>query len=318
MDEYQVVTAHVKGLSVNIDNEDVELFEGQWPVPHGVALHAFLVSGSRAVIVDPWDAGGYGPEEVEADLQVLGLGWKDVAVAFTKAPADDLKDRLKSFHCGEFWGVPTPGARHDLGLGVFLEEREGFWFVAPDGVALTGDTFAGLGWIEDEWWAEDLNENQSRWFDDEALRWFAGRPLVPDTLPSGTLVVAPSHGCLWGRRPEAALDRAQKFAQWGKGPALDEVTVVWPEGTHTDQAVEALVGGILDTGAGVNLFRVPADHPTTLAAGALRASFVVVAEGLDAAFLRGLDKALWRPDPATPAAVLRAEVAERFHSIRQS
>jgi len=233
------VAAGLRRLTVNLDEDDVALFENLWPVPHGIALHAWLVQGDLAVVVDPWDAGGYGPEEVEADLQTLGLNWRDVtAVAFTKAPAGNLVDRLRALHPGlQDWGTSGAGSRHDLGAGVVLEERGEFWFVAPAGVALTGDTFAGLGWVEDEVWADELDEHQSRHFEDEALRWFASRPLVTE-LPPGTQVVAPAHGCLF-RNAGAAVVRAKRFHEWARGPALDEVTVVWPAGPGHDEAVDA-------------------------------------------------------------------------------
>lgn len=308
------VAPGVRRLTVNLDDEDVNLFEGLWPVPEGVALHGYLIEGDRAVLVDPWDAGGYGPEEVEADLADLGLSWKSVAaVAFTKPPAAGLLDRLKSFHPGlEDWGVPVSGARHDLGQGVMLEERAGFWFVAPSGTVLTGDAFAGLGWVEDELWTEDLDEQEARYFEDEALRWFAGRPLVPP-LPEGSRAVAPAHGCLW-KNPENALARARMFRDWAVDGGLDEVTVVWPAGA--EEGADALVGGALDAGAGLNLFRMPGDDPTALAAAARRSGLIVAAEGLDASFLSGLEKELWRPLASTPPQELRAVLAAKFRSLR--
>lgn len=311
MDDSLTVAPGIRRLTVNLDNDDVPLFEGLWAVPEGVALHSYLIQGDRVVLVDPWDDGGYGPEELEADLEALGLDWKAVtAVAFTKAPAGDLTTRLKGFHPGlQVWGVPTPGASHDLGQGLFLEERGGFWVAMPSGVALTGDAFAGLGWVEDELWTEDLGENEARYFEDEALRWFVGRPLVP-TLPPGTTAVAPAHGCLW-KHPEGARERARKFEAWATDGGVDEVTVVWPVGV---EGVDALVGGALDADAGLNVFRMPGDDPLALMAAARRSGMVVVAEGLDTSFLQGLEKEVWRPSVATDPADLRQGLADRWRA----
>jgi len=311
MDESLNLASGIRRLTVNLDDQDVKLFEGTWPVPHGVALHAYLVQGETFVIVDPWDAGGYGPEEVEADLLALGLGWKDIAaVVFTKPASNERVAQLLQARPGlEIWPLEA-GARHELGEGVTLEEKDGFWFSSPSGVAFTGDAFAGLGWVEDELWTEDLGEHEARYFEDEALRWFSSRPLVP-RLPPEARVVGPAHGCLW-KSPEGALARARKFDDWGRGQALDEVTVVWPAGADHEASVDALVGGVLDTGAGLNLFRVPGDDVTALAAGARRASLVVLAEGLDPGFLSGLEKDLWRPPVSTPASELRSELVERY------
>ena len=312
MDEPIKLATGLWRLTVNVDTDDVGLFEGLWPVPDGVSLHAYLVRGTRSVLVDPWDEGGYGPEEVEADLAALGLSWSDLsAVAFTKTPRPDFIARLRAHQPDlEDWGRPEAGVEHDLG-GAVLEERGGFWFASPANAVLSGDAFAGLGWMDDEVWAEDLGEHAGRLFDDEALRWFASRPLVPVALPAGTAVVAPAHGCAWGRNPQGALDRARKFASW-VGEALDEVTVVWPEGVAYQPEVDALVGGVLDEGAGLNLFRLPGDDPTALAAGARRASLVVVEAGLDSSFLAGLDKSLWRPSTGTPVEALRSGMKDRL------
>lgn len=309
MEDPFLVAPGLRRLTVNLDNDDVALFEGLWPVPEGVALHAYLLQGAKRVIIDPWDAGGYGPEEIAADLEDLGLGWKDIAaVAFTKAPAPDLTARIRAFQPAlEDWGIPAAGARHDLGNGVFLEARNGFWVAEPSGTLLSGDVLSGLGWVEDEKWTEDLGDHEGRYFEDEALRWFASRPQVPAALPAGVKTVAPAHGCLW-KSPEKALERARRFETWARD-GLNEVTVVWPA---DDAGADALVGGALDLGAGLNLFRIPGDEATALAAGARRASLVVVAEGLDETFLRGLSKDVWRPSVSTPADQLRQELVRRW------
>lgn len=310
MDASVTVAAGIRRLTVNLDSDDVELFEGLWPVPEGVALHAYLVQGTKNLVIDPWDAGGYGPEELAVDLGDLGLGWKDIAaVAFTKAPAADLVDRLRAFHPGlEVWGVPTPGARHDLG-GAVVEEREGFWW--SSGALFSGDAFAGLGWIEDEVWAEDLGEDQGRYFEDEALRWFGQRPLVPE-LPEGTTRILPAHGCL-SKEPQRFAQRAQTFAAWGQGPGLDEVAVVWPDGAQA--GADALVGAALDSGVDLTLFRVPGDDPTALAAAARRSSLVVLAADLDDTFLAGLNKPLWRPRSSAAPVDLRADALGWFRKV---
>lgn len=308
-----LIAPGIRRLTVNLDSDDLDLFEGLWPVPQGIALHCYLVQGSRTVLIDPWDAGGYGAEELAVDLEALGLSWKDVdAVAFTKAPTGDLAERLQNHRPGlEVWGTPEGSARHDLGAGMALEARGGFWVHTPSGATFTGDHFAGLGWVEEEVWTEDLGEHEARYFEDEALRWYAARPLPVPELPSGA-PVAPAHGCLW-RSASGALARAQRFADWAED-GLDEVTVVWPAGPSADAGADALVGGALDVGVGLNLYRVPGDDATALAAGARRAALVVVAAGLADGFLQGLDKAVWRPTDLAPDE-LRRGVVERWRAL---
>ena len=316
MDPFFRLAPEVVRLTVNVDDEDVSLFENLWPVPDGIALHSYLLRAEKVVVIDPWDAGGYGPEEVGADLEDAGLAWDQVtAVAFTKAPAPDLMARIRALAPQvQDWGIPTAGARYDLGQGVVLGAQDGFWVSSPSGVVFTGDILAGLGWVEDEGWAEDLDESAARYFEDEALRWFASRPLVPEGLPVEGRIAAPAHGCPWKSATDA-LARARRFARWAEGPALDETIVVWPAGAGFDPGADALVGGLLDAGVGINLFRIPGDDPTALAAAARRASLVVLPPGLDAPFLAGLQKDLFQPDPTTAPADLRRGVADRWKSL---
>lgn len=310
MDTAPTVAPGIRRLTVNLDREDLELFEDLWPVPEGVALHTYLIEGARRVLVDPWDAGGYGAEELAVDLADLGLGWKDIAaVAFTKEPRPGTSEAWKALVPGiEVWGAPGAGVGFDLGAGVSVEDRSGGWFVPSVGAWLTGDAFAGLGWVEDEVWAEDLGEDAARYFDDEALRWYCFRPLAPEP-PEGVRWVLPAHGC-GSKAPGRFVERARRFEAWGRGEALDEVTVVWPDGAG--EGADALVGGALDCGVGLNLFRLPGDDPTALTAGVRRASLVVVAADLDDSFLNGLQKDVWRPRVSTPATELRAGLVRRW------
>ena len=86
--------------------------------------------------------------------------------------------------------------------------------------------------------------------------------------------------------------------------------MIWPAGA--EEGTDALVGCVLDIGAALNLYRVPGDDAATLAAGARRASLVVLAEGLDDGFLKGLQKDVWRPKVETPPAELRAGVLAQW------
>lgn len=106
-----------------------------------------------------------------------------------------------------------------------------------------------------------------------------------------------------------ALERARKFASWARGDALGEIAVFWPAGAAFDAGFDALVGAALAQGAGLNLFRLPEADTMGLAAAARRSSLLVIARGSDERFLAGIEKDAWRPDPATDAATLRAELA---------
>ncbi len=272
-------------LSSNLDEEDVPLLEGLWPLPHGLALHSYLLRGAKTVVIDPYSLGPYGVDEVAEDLSLLGLGWAEVdAVAFTGTDP------------GWVGPVPVWGVDHDKELlSAGLQRLTGMLWHPSSGVLFSGAHWAGFGAVEDTVLSTEANGAEARFYDDEALRWWITHPEPFGKVPEGVKFIAPAHGLLWPN-PQVAVERERAWAGW-QGAAEDEVTVVWSDSPDEDGTTFDLLAALQKPGFGVSLLRVPTDHESFVRAALRRASGVVMGPSADPHLLAGLSKALWRPAP---------------------
>jgi flavorubredoxin len=272
-------------LSSNLDEEDLPLLEGLWPVPHGLALHSYLIRGLKTVVIDPYCLGPYGVDEVAEDLSLLGLGWPEVdAVAFTGAHRQ--------------WKGPVPvwGAQQEKDLlEAGLQQLPGMLWHPSTGVLFSGVHWAGFGAVEDTVLSTEANGTEARFYDDEALRWWVTHPNSSGQVPDGTRFIAPAHGLLWPN-PQVVVDRGRAWAGWD-GAAEDDVAVVWSDAPDQDEMTFDLLAALQKPGFGVSLLRVPTDHESFVRAALRRASGLVMGPTTDQNLLAGLSKVLWRPVP---------------------
>ena len=57
---------------LHADIETTDLFEGIWPIPHGVSLNCYLVKGEKTALIDLFRDWTDAPSQIEAQLQQLG------------------------------------------------------------------------------------------------------------------------------------------------------------------------------------------------------------------------------------------------------
>ena len=274
-------------LTSNLDDE----VYGPWPIPHGLAIHAYLVRGAQTVVIDPYHEGDYGADEVAEDLEVLGLGWGDIdAVTFTGADP------------GLTWPVPVASDAQLAQMG--LSRLQGMLFHAPTKTLFSGVHWAGFGAVEDTVLSTEANGTEARFYEDEALRWWVTHPSPVSSAevvaPPGTTLIAPAHGLLWPN-PAAVVERTEAWKRWS-GPAEDEVVVVWSDDPAEDATVFELLSALQKPGLDLTIFRVPDDHDSFIRAALRRASGVVLGPGAEGPgsegnLLAGLAKVVWRPLP---------------------
>ena len=303
-------------MTSNLDDEDVPLYEGKFPIPHGIALHAYLIRGEKTLLVDPYFEGDYGLAEVAEDLEVLGLSWTDVDyVAFTREPAEGLRAALAALS-------PPPvvlgadASPLDLGQGRRVEFLPGMAHETTSGVLLSGQNWAGFGAVDEAVLSTEVNGNEARFFDDEALRWWITHPQSAPVLPAGVTLVAPSHGLLWPN-PLALTERAEAWKSWS-GAAEDEITLVWSDEAAEDETVAELMAGLASPGIDLNIYRVPADHESFVRAALWRSSAVVLGPTVDARLLEGMNKTLWRPEGDQLRQAAAAFVAKMAVPVKKS
>jgi anaerobic nitric oxide reductase flavorubredoxin len=304
-------------LSANIESD--VLFEGIWPLPHGCSMNSYIVKGREVAIVDgvcDWDGV---PETLFSQMDQIGVDIKDVRYVIINHTEPDHTGWIKSFQritenfevvitekgkalAEAFYGLDLKfrtvgsGDRIDLGDGMkllFEETPNLHWpdtmvtFEESTGTLMPCDAFGGYGAIGSSPYDDQLQEDQLRFFEEEALRYYAN--IIARFSPSVTRaikklealeirVIAPGHGLVWRCDPGRVVSLYQRFASYCSGPAEPVVTVLWGSMYgNTEKAVAPILEGIASQGIKAIVHQVPQTHISEIMASVWRSTGVVLA-----------------------------------------
>ena len=311
------VTGKIFRLSANIGSD--VLFEGIWPLPHGCSMNSYVVKGREVAIVDgvcDWDGV---PETLFDQMNQIGVDVKDVRYVIINHTEPDHTGWIKAFQkitdnfevvitqkgkalAEAFFGLDVKyrtvcsGETIDLGDGMKLRFEETpnlHWpdtmvtFEESTGTLMPCDAFGGYGSIGTSPYDDQLEEDQLRFFEEEALRYYAN--IVCRFSPSVTRaikklegldirVVAPGHGLVWRRDPQRIISLYERFASYLAGPAEPVVTVLWGSMYgNTEKAVAPLLEGIASQGVQAIVHQVPQSHISEIMSSVWRSTGVVLA-----------------------------------------
>ncbi|WP_225073653.1 FprA family A-type flavoprotein [Desulfuromonas sp. CSMB_57] len=304
-------------LSANIGSEI--LFEGMWLLPHGASMNSYLVKGEQAAIIDgvcDWDGV---PETLYAQLDEVGMNVSDIRYVIINHTEPDHTGWLRSFSAltGDFevlitarglelakafydlevpFRVVKSGDSVDLGGGrqlVFEEIPNVHWpdtmvtFEPATGTLFSCDAFGTFGAINGAPYDEQLDEMQLRFFEKEALRYYANivarfsQPTLAAIAKVRKLpvrIIAPGHGPVWRRNPEFIIDLYERLAGYGKGPAKPKVTLLWGSMYgNTEKTVAPLLEGLAAEGVESAVHQVPQTHIGTILASAWESTGIALA-----------------------------------------
>ena len=304
-------------LSANIGSEI--LFEGMWLLPHGASMNSYLVKGDQAAIIDgvcDWDGV---PETLYAQLDEVGMNVSDIRYVIINHTEPDHTGWLRSFSAltGDFevlitarglelakafydlevpFRVVKSGDSVDLGGGrqlVFEEIPNVHWpdtmvtFEPATGTLFSCDAFGTFGAINGAPYDEQLDEMQLRFFENEALRYYANivarfsQPTLAAIAKVRKLpvrIIAPGHGPVWRRNPEFIIDLYERLAGYGKGPAKPKVTLLWGSMYgNTEKTVAPLLEGLAAEGVESAVHQVPQTHIGTILASAWESTGIALA-----------------------------------------
>lgn len=196
------VTEGIYRLSANMENI---LFEGLWPIPNGIAMNSYIVTGEKTAIVDGvcgWDGV---PEtlfkqleEIDVDLNSIDYvivnhmepdhsGWianfKKLRPNFTIVTSKKAVPLMKGFFdvSNDIIEVGD-GDTLDLGDGrvlAFAEIPNVHWpetiatFDTKSGTLMPCDAFGSFGSIGDAPYDDQLSQEQLDFFEQEAVRYYS-------------------------------------------------------------------------------------------------------------------------------------------------
>ncbi len=197
------ITDGIYRLGVNL--EDDLLFEGMWPMPHGISINSYVVQGERTALIDLIEDIRDKPLEFEQELHSIPLQAKDIDCMIINHMEPDHTSWLPAFYqenpdlefyitkkgaamlkafCGidKNVHIVKSGDILDLGAGKILTFYEApnlhwpetmFTFEQSSGILFTCDAFGSYGAITDVIFDDQLSSEQHDFFTQEALRYFA-------------------------------------------------------------------------------------------------------------------------------------------------
>jgi flavorubredoxin len=156
---------------------------------------------------------------------------------------------------------------------------EGMWPI-PNGIALNsyvvkGEKAAIIDGVctwegVPETLFQQLGQAQIDYFEREAARYYAdivaafSQPTLKAVKEVEALdpeIVAPGHGIVWRDKPQKIIDDYRRYANYSRGPAKPEVTVLWGSMYgNTEAGVQPVVEGIESENLRVRRHKVPDTH----------------------------------------------------------
>ncbi|CAK7060289.1 FprA family A-type flavoprotein [Tissierella sp.] len=192
--------------------------------------------------------------------------------------------------------VVTDDDTLDLGNGhilKFVEIPNVHW---PDTIAtfdtLTGtlfscDAFGSFGNATESNYDDMLKSDDIDFYENEAVRYYANivaafsMPVKKAIDKCSTLpikIIAPGHGIVWRENPNKIIEDYIRYASYQKGPAKEEITLIWGSMYGmTEKAVNYVVKVLEEENIKFNVHRVPEVSWGTVLASAWNSTGIILA-----------------------------------------
>jgi len=190
-------------VGANIKNGD--MFEGMWPIPDGVSLNCYVVSGRKKALIDMVDDWNDAPGQIREQLNSISLGMEDFDYLILNHMEPDHIGWLHEFvkinpniqiittpkgvdlvqaFCGITENVKAvkSGDTLDLGEGKvlsFTEVPNVHWpetmvtYERESGILFSCDAFGSYGEVNESVFDDELSQEQHDFYDRESLRYYA-------------------------------------------------------------------------------------------------------------------------------------------------
>lgn len=218
----------------------------------------------------------------------------DFKIVTTKK-AEELLDRF--YRIDNEVMIVKSGDTLDLGDGhvlAFEEIPNVHWpetmatFDTKTGTLFPCDAFGSFGAISDDAPYDDMvSPEDIDFFEKEATRYYANivgaysAPAKKAVIKAESLpvkIIAPGHGLVWRKNPQKIIDDYKRYAAYSKGPAKEEITVIWGSMYgNTEQGLSPVLKGIESVGMKVNVHKVPETHYSYIMRDVWNSSGVVLA-----------------------------------------
>ena len=281
---------------VGVNDRTTDLFEGVWPLPHGVSYNAYLVVGDKTALIDGVKA-PFADELLRNIAQVLPPEELDYIVVNHMEPdhsgslprlrrvapdARVLATAAALPMLARFYGISegvvavSDGESLDLGGKVLRFYHIPFvhWpetmatYEATEKVLFPCDAFGGFRALDGVLFDDEVDVAE---YEDEILRYFSNivgmhsKPVLRAIEKLQGLeiaVIAPSHGLVWRRDPGHIVEL---YARWARMEAAPGVTVIFGSMYgFTARAAEEVARGAAEAGVPVRVLDAGRAHVSFL------------------------------------------------------
>ncbi len=201
----QNVVDDIYRLAVNIEDESY-LFEGLWPIPHGISINSYLIKGEKNVLIDLTQDIMDFPRAITEQMEGASLAVEDIDIIIINHMEPDHSGWLHEFckkntkgviYCTkkaipllEAFGEVPPERAVAITDGMILTagDYELQFFDTPNihwpetmmtyekkrGILFSCDAFGSYGKVGDNTIFDDqLSPEEHKFFESEALRYYA-------------------------------------------------------------------------------------------------------------------------------------------------
>jgi len=190
-------------IGANIENGD--MFEGMWPIPHGVSLNCYVVQGKKTALIDLVRDWNGAPVTIKEQLESIPLSFKEIDYLvlnhlepdhtgwlhdfIAQNPEIEILATAKGVKLAESFSGITKNIRAvksgdtlDLGSGkelLFEEIPNVHWpetmatYEKSSKILFSCDAFGSYGSIGNAVFDDELSEEDHEFFYREALRYYA-------------------------------------------------------------------------------------------------------------------------------------------------
>lgn len=160
-------------------------------------------------------------------------------------------------------------------------------FDTSTGVLFSCDAFGSFGKVEKASFDDELTEEDLVFYEKEAVRYYANiigsfsmfvTKAVEKCRTLPIKVIAPGHGIMWRGNPDRVIDDYARYAQYHKGVAKEEITIIWGSMYGmTEKAVKHAVKVLEGENIKVNVHRVPDTDDGTILMSVWNSTGVILA-----------------------------------------
>lgn len=155
------------------------------------------------------------------------------------------------------------------------------------GTLFTCDAFGSFGKAEEGNYDDMLSEEQLIFYEKEAVRYYANivaafslpvKKAIEKCAALPIKVIAPGHGIVWRKDPTRIVEAYSRLASYQKGPAKEEITVIWGSMYGmTEKAVKRAAKALEEENMPYHVHRVPETSWGTVLASAWTSTGVILA-----------------------------------------